>query len=620
MRNKPWLRLLSAASACLAIALAAGGVWSTRLNSPFNEHIIYLAKLQSYRDAASRLQRDVLLVTTGRLLSYDPLVADLNELRERKIGLLTMPSFLSAKQKQSLVNSVDSLDKILSQTDRDLLLFMQQNSILRNSLYFLNQCAKDADCHSPGIPEIYETIAYFHLSDDDAKNKLLAKLNQSSLDNSIVKHIKIILAWKSNLNDAVDRLLSPDLERTADSIFVDYLAFQEQATKPAEFSRLWIYIVFVALLMCLAIYILERLSWSLTLVKAAEAKYREIFENASDGIFQLQKDGVLSANPAAQAILGIDSEMEALAKIREIASLPDNEEASRRIKEALTNRATINGMEVAITVPPSSKQRWLVFNARVREQIVNGSVLDITARKEAELLFEEFYAFVSHELRTPLTSIVGALYLLNSHKLEEDQFTKILHNALSSSERLVRLVNDLLDMKKVQSGKFELFKEDVSFAVVLNSAVGAVSGLKSKKNFEITVSGETETELCLDVDRVTQVLINLLSNAIKFSPENAEILVSVTTVSAEGKKHLRCSVIDSGAGVTEEQEKFLFQRFSQIGKSKGDKLMKGSGLGLFISRSIIEQHDGSVGYTPNPSGGSIFWFDLPIVLADVSTN
>jgi signal transduction histidine kinase len=115
---------------------------------------------------------------------------------------------------------------------------------------------------------------------------------------------------------------------------------------------------------------------------------------------------------------------------------------------------------------------------------------------------------------------------------------------------------------------------------------------------------------------VTQVLINLLSNAIKFSPENSKISIVIKRETLNENDRLLCSIIDHGAGVAVEEIGNLFQRFSQIKPSDNLTFIKGSGLGLFISRSIIEQHGGEIGYTPNPDGGSIFWFSLPIVGAD----
>ena len=558
-----------------------------------------------------------MLVTTGRLLSYDPLVADLNLLREGKSELLKLPSYLNSAQKKVLLDSISDLDKTLAQADGDLSIFMQKNSILKNSMYFLNQSVRNETIAEPDVSAIYETISYFNLPDNDIKKHLLSQLSQAKLNPYIIKHIRIVLDKKSELDEVLSRLLSDHSERYLDSLFANYLLAYEQATKPAETGRLWLYVIFVAILMCLAVYVIERLAWSMKLVKIAEAKYREIFEEASDGIFRLNSDmTTISANPALRRFLGVESEEATLTMLKEITLSPANAAISKHVLENFSKKGEVTELEVCLELPGGTKPRWFILNARMRNQYIDGSILDISTRKEAEHLFEEFYAFISHELRTPLTSIVGSLELIESGKLSQEKVSTMFQSALRNSERLVRLVNDLLDMKKVQSGKFELFKEEVSFLVVLNAAISAISGLGSKKKFALDISGESEIELCLDCDRVTQVLINLLSNAIKFSPENSKISIAIKRETLNGNDRLLCSIIDHGAGVAVEEIENLFQRFSQIKPSDNLTFIKGSGLGLFISRSIIEQHGGEIGYTPNPDGGSIFWFSLPIVGAD----
>lgn len=617
MRSEAWLRCLSSISICVAIAVAAGGAWSTKWQSPINEHLIYISRLQFYRESISKLQRDVLLVTTGRLLSYDPLVADLNLLREGKSELLKLPSYLNSAQKKDLLDSISDLDKTLAQADGDLSIFMQKNSILKNSMYFLNQSVRNETIAEPDVSAIYETISYFNLPDNDIKKHLLSQLSQAKLNPYIIKHIRIVLDKKGELDEVLSRLLSDHSERYLDSLFANYLLAYEQATKPAETGRLWLYVIFVAILMCLAVYVIERLAWSMKLVKIAEAKYREIFEEASDGIFRLNSDmTTISANPALRRFLGVESEEATLTMLKEITLSPANAAISKHVLENFSKKGEVTELEVCLELPGGTKPRWFILNARMRNQYIDGSILDISTRKEAEHLFEEFYAFISHELRTPLTSIVGSLELIESGKLSQEKVSTMFQSALRNSERLVRLVNDLLDMKKVQSGKFELFKEEVSFLVVLNAAISAISGLGSKKKFALDISGESEIELCLDCDRVTQVLINLLSNAIKFSPENSKISIVIKRETLNENDRLLCSIIDHGAGVAVEEIENLFQRFSQIKPSDNLTFIKGSGLGLFISRSIIEQHGGEIGYTPNPDGGSIFWFSLPIVGAD----
>ncbi len=234
---------------------------------------------------------------------------------------------------------------------------------------------------------------------------------------------------------------------------------------------------------------------------------------------------------------------------------------------------------------------------------------DITRRKEVQRMKDEFVSIVSHELRTPLTSIRGALGLLEGGVVGElpGEALELVKIARSNSDRLIRLVNDILDLEKMEAGKLELDPREISARAVIDGVVRALETLAQQAELRVRVEAPPELRLVADEDRVTQLLTNLVSNAIKFSPPNTTV-----TVSAErrGPRTVRLAVRDQGPGIPPDQLGKLFGKFQQVDASD-QRRRGGTGLGLSISKAIAEQHGGAIGVETLPGKGALFWADLP---------
>jgi signal transduction histidine kinase len=215
----------------------------------------------------------------------------------------------------------------------------------------------------------------------------------------------------------------------------------------------------------------------------------------------------------------------------------------------------------------------------------------------------QFVSMVSHELRTPLTSIRGGLQLVLQTidaKSHEDEHA-LLNAALHSSERLIRLTNDILDMSKFEAGKMELHRIRTRFEPLVELAINAVGHLPGRA---VPIEREIATDLpdiTVDPDRIVQALVNFLSNAIKFSPPGASVKISAR---AE-RGGVTCTITDRGAGMTVEERDRLFQPFVQLA---GGVKAGGTGLGLVITRQIIDQHGGTLTVESTPGQGSSFSF------------
>ena len=248
-----------------------------------------------------------------------------------------------------------------------------------------------------------------------------------------------------------------------------------------------------------------------------------------------------------------------------------------------------------------------------------GCCIDISDRHEVERLKDEFISVVSHELRTPLTSIVGALDLLASGVLsnQPQQAQKMLDIAAKNAARLVRLINDILDIERIESGKVIMSKQVGDAAKLIDAAVEVVRNLAEKAQITLSVT-KVSARLWIDPDRIIQTLTNLLSNAIKFSPPGATVWLSAEVVepqqenSRSEQPYIIFKVKDQGRGIPADKIESIFGRFQQVDASDSRK-KGGTGLGLAICRSIVQHHDGQIWAKSNLGEGSCFYFTLPIL-------
>ena len=238
---------------------------------------------------------------------------------------------------------------------------------------------------------------------------------------------------------------------------------------------------------------------------------------------------------------------------------------------------------------------------------VVATIRDIGERKTVERLKDEFLATVSHELRTPLTSVIGALGLLRggSVGVMPPNATRLIEIAENNSQRLIRLINDLLDIDKIGSGRMRFERAPFDLVGTAQAAIDNARGLADDRGIWMELSaGQAPLVVEGDHDRLLQVLANLLSNAIRASPDGGLVLINL--VQQDGR--VVVTVDDEGIGVPPEFGARIFERFAQASNA----LPGGSGLGLAISREIVVAHDGRIWFGDAPGGGARFAFSLPI--------
>jgi PAS domain S-box-containing protein len=241
--------------------------------------------------------------------------------------------------------------------------------------------------------------------------------------------------------------------------------------------------------------------------------------------------------------------------------------------------------------------------------MVLGVIADFSNRSRVEVLKNEFVATVSHELRTPLTSIAGALGLLvgNAGGTLPAPAARLITIAHSNCQRLVRLVNSILAMEKIESGKVVFVLQRVELHSVVREAIEANQAFADAHGVRMRLDAASATgEIRADPDWLAQVLTNLLSNAIKFSPAGEEVVVAIE----QRGSAVRISVRDHGHGIPEAFKSHVFEKFAQADASDARQL-GGTGLGLSIVKQIVTRLGGQVDFADAPGGGAIFHVELP---------
>ncbi|MBW4426376.1 MAG: response regulator [Nostoc desertorum CM1-VF14] len=241
---------------------------------------------------------------------------------------------------------------------------------------------------------------------------------------------------------------------------------------------------------------------------------------------------------------------------------------------------------------------------------------DITERKQIERMKDEFVSVVSHELRTPLTSIHGSLGMLASGLLATDseQGKRLLQIATDSSERLVRLINDILDIERIESGKAKMEPEICNIVDLVTQAVNVMQPLADKAGMTLSIS-PLSGQVLVDSDRIVQTLTNLLSNAIKFSSPGSTVWLGAQQQGDE----ILLTVKDTGRGIPTDKLESIFERFQQV-DSSDSRNHDGTGLGLAICRSIMQQHGGRIWAESTLGEGSTFYITLPLFRISQNTD
>lgn len=362
---------------------------------------------------------------------------------------------------------------------------------------------------------------------------------------------------------------------------------------------------------CIVFFVVVRtfISYTASLQATTQHQFRQWIDDLPMGVVVLGKDQQpYYNNRAAKELLGPKPEqplafMAGTNKLYPADQMPATKALAGEVSQTEDMEIEQDGIRRHMQAwgrPGYNEHGELTFGIAVYE--------DISARKQLDLLKNRFVSTVSHELRTPLTSIHGALGLILGNALGEPEpkIRAMLELAEQNSQRLIRLINDILDMQKIEAGQMNFHFAKVQLQPLLHCAVDQMAGYAEQHQVTIEL-GAVPDDLWLwaDSNRLMQVLANLLSNAAKFSFANTTVKVQVQQQDGQ----LRIAIIDQGAGIDEEFKSLIFRPFSQSDTSDV-RNFGGTGLGLSISKSIIEQHGGTLSFESITGQGSSFYIDL----------
>ncbi|NCC71936.1 MAG: response regulator [Sphingobacteriia bacterium] len=365
----------------------------------------------------------------------------------------------------------------------------------------------------------------------------------------------------------------------------------------------------------------------------SEQKYRDIFQNVNEGIFVMRDGIILFHNPkTSEILLGKKTNI----KQRQLSEFihPGFWETIQQKFNNPNDKKIINHRLTVKIIDGEESQKWAEINAVPiqwdGEQALLTFISDITARKVAEIEMlnakkmaeqasnakSQFLANMSHEIRTPLNGIIGMaeLLLMSEHETELKERIEAIK---ISGESLLDIINDILDLSKIEARKFELDHVDFSLREMIEKITRPLAAKAAQKNIELIldISRGTRDHFKGDPVRLRQVLFNIAGNAVKFT-ENGEILIQVQQLqTVDNKVELEFSVKDTGIGIPKTQMGNLFKLFSQ-GDSSTSRKFGGTGLGLAISKSLVEMMNGDITVTSEHKKGSRFTFNVWLEKAD----
>ncbi len=631
--------LVSTGVVLLLIAL-----WVKSQAIDFNEHNRYMGDLRRIQELDARISQNVLQARDGLLTYYDPIVNELAEVKKLQTELKQTPTFVDRAGRQELSQLLPTQIKLWQEKEKLIQKFQSHNAILRNSLAYFPIAITSLVGKATTTPSLaihlntlLRDILLFNLSSNEdlipqiereiqqilAVPKATAKNTELQI---ALAHARIILKNRSQVNYLVETMMALPTTQDNENLTQTYDRYYQQALNTTNTYRLWFYLLSIVLLIVVAVSIILKLRAFTAAIQRTEEKYRGIFENSQVGIFRARlEDGLLlDANQRIVAMVGYDSPAEVIGLKSSVEFYIDPSTRPRLLEIVRANRE-IHNFETQLRRRDGSVC-WGLLSARLNTEAscLEGVLTDISDRKLAEAAWQqakiaaeaanraksEFLANMSHELRTPLNAILGFTQLLSREPALTPQQQEYLGIINRSGEHLLELINDVLEMSKIEAGRARLNCSSFDLYNLLDTLEEMLQQKAASKGLRLRFERQADLPQYVQTDesKLRQVLINLLGNAIKFTQ------VGSVSLRVRGTPQtLHFEVEDTGPGIAPSELTTVFDAFVQT--ATGRQSQEGTGLGLPISRKFVRLMGGDITLQTTLGQGTVFRFDVQIALA-----
>lgn len=609
-----------------------------------SQHQRYTSDLRQIQELDARINQQILQVRLGLLTYYDPIVKQQAQLQQLQDELQQVPAYIDSKGQKNITEALRSYQQAYYDKEQQIEEFKSQQAVFRNSLSYFpiavseltQQAALDSGL-TDRLNQLLQKVLLFNLTPDQSLNPQIeqemaavladtaATPEQATVERAIA-HGRVIMQRRPQIDRTIDTLLTLPTRDRGETIVQAYNNAYQRALDTANFYRFGLYGLSTVLVIMISGYIIRQLRESALAMQESEAKYRAIFENSQVGIFRSRlEDGLmLDANQTLARMLGYDTPAEIVGLKHSIEFYIDPSKRMQALN-SLQSTGELRDFEGQFRKRDDS-EFWGLLSARLNPQAkcLEGVIVDISDRRQAEAALaqakevaevanrakSQFLSNMSHELRTPLNVIIGFSQLLARQGSLSAKQQEHLYMIRQSGDHLLELINDVLEMSKIEAGRAVLNEQDLNLHNLLDSIQSMFQFKVQGKALEFTVerSSDLPSSIRTDGNKLRQVLVNLLSNAVKFTAQGRIVLRASLANSLPSTYTLYFEVEDTGSGIAMTELDRLFEPFVQT--EAGLKSQEGTGLGLPICRKFVELMGGSLTVTSQLGLGSCFRFSI----------